>query len=567
MIRSSSIFALTVALMACAVSAPAQSAPLNRAMQLETNGQLRESIASYREALKNGDIIAALLGLERVYTQLGWNDSLLAVVDGVVKTNPAEPMARTVQLRVLHTLKRDAGERAAFSEWVKAAPGDIEPYRAWSQLLLSDGRVATVDSVLQEAQRNFGNLRGLTLEIAQLRAALGQWDQASIAWREAVSKQDYLETAAAFSLKAAPVDSRRIVRAVLLSPPIEKSARRLLSVLELGWENGRDGWRALSELPLNDSTVVVWQEFAQDAERRGQYLAARDALVALDQSRPPDVQRTLRAATNAVQGGEAENALILAAQASQKLGAREGPRATLQVRLEALAALGRGADAQRSLAELEQFLSPSERGSMRRLVAWAWVRSGGVTEAKAMLADAQPNPDDELTGWLALYQGDLVGARRGLRRADPKKDDAVFAVAFVSRTRVDTSLLAGEAFLTMKRGDSAKAAAAFVRAASQVQDAASVLLLAAARIHVLQRREDDALLLWKQIVEKQVESPEAAEAELEWARLLRRRGDPKGAIAHLEHMILSWPQSALLPQARHELELARAQQSGGGSDV
>src|SRR6185436_10453656 len=310
------------------------------------------------------------------------------------------------------------------------------------------------------------------------------------------------------------------------------------------WENGRDGWRALSELPIDDSTVVIWQDFAQEAERRGQYLAARDALVALERWRP-DVQRTLRAATNAVNGGEAQNALALAAQASEKLGARDGPRATLQVRLQALAELGRGADAQRSLAELEQFLSPSERGAMRRLVAWAWVRSGGVVEAKAMLADAQPNPDDELTGWLALYQGDLAGARRGLRRADPRKDEAVFAVAFVSRTRVDTSLLAGEAFLTMRRGDSAKAASAFVRAATQVQDAAAVLLLAAARIHVMQHREDDALLLWKQIVEKQVDAPEAAEAELEWARLLRRRGDAKSAITHLEHMILTWPQSAL----------------------
>jgi tetratricopeptide (TPR) repeat protein len=561
--KRSSTLALAFSLMACAASAHAQSAPLNRAMQLETNGQLRESIASYREALAKGDVVAALLGLERVYSQLNWNDSLLAVVNVVVKANPAEPMARTVQLRVLHTMKRDASERAAFYEWVKAAPGDIEPYRAWSQLLLADGRVATVDSVLQEAQRTFGNLRGLTLEIAQLRAALGQWDQAAVAWREAVSKQDYLETAASFSLKAAPPDGRRVVRAVLMSPPVDKAARRLLANLELGWENGRDGWRALSELPLDDSTVVIWQEFAQDAERRGQYLAARDALVALERWRP-DVQRTLRAATNAVQGGEAQNALALAAQASEKLGAREGPRATLQVRLEALASLGRGADAQRALAELEQFLSPSERGSMRRLVAWAWVRSGGITEAKAMLADAQPNPDDELTGWLALYQGDLAGARRGLRRADPRKADAVFAVAFVSRTRVDTSLLAGEAFLTMARGDSTRAAASFVRAATQVEDAASVLLLAAARLHLMQRREDDALLLWKQIVEKQAESPEAAEAELEWARLLRRRGDSKGAIMHLEHMILTWPQSALLPQARHELELARASQQGGG---
>jgi hypothetical protein len=38
---------------------------------------------------------------------------------------------------------------------------------------------------------------------------------------------------------------------------------------------------------------------------------------------------------------------------------------------------------------------------------------------------------------------------------------------------------------------------------------------------------------------------------------LRRAGDKAGASAHLEHLILSAPQSALLPQARRELEIVR----------
>ena len=63
--------------------------------------------------------------------------------------------------------------------------------------------------------------------------------------------------------------------------------------------------------------------------------------------------------------------------------------------------------------------------------------------------------------------------------------------------------------------------------------------------------------LWRRIVSEQGEAPEAAEAELEWARALRRGGDTQGAVAHLEHLILSAPQSALLPQARRELELLR----------
>ena len=66
-----------------------------------------------------------------------------------------------------------------------------------------------------------------------------------------------------------------------------------------------------------------------------------------------------------------------------------------------------------------------------------------------------------------------------------------------------------------------------------------------------------ATQLWRRLIEQSAESPEAAEAELDWSRLLRKQGDAAGAITHLEHLILTWPQSALVPQARRELELAR----------
>jgi hypothetical protein len=39
---------------------------------------------------------------------------------------------------------------------------------------------------------------------------------------------------------------------------------------------------------------------------------------------------------------------------------------------------------------------------------------------------------------------------------------------------------------------------------------------------------------------------------------LRRGGHAADAVTHLEHMILTYPESALVPQARRELELARS---------
>ena len=555
------VFAGAVRGLCCALalstSASAQqSVTLGKAILSESKGELREAVALYREALAGGETVPALLGLERMYAQLGWTDSLLPAVRAAIQRNPAEPIARTMLLRVLRTLRRETDATLAFREWVRAVPGDIAPYREWARLLLAEGRTASVDSVLAEAQRVLGSIRGLTLEVAQLRAALGQWDHAAVAWRDVIVQQDYLETAASFSLRAAPPEARRVVRAIMLSPPVEKSPRRLLAILELGWGNGHEAWTSLRELPLSDTTAAIWSFFAEDAERRGFNLPASDALMALEHWKS-DAKRVLRAASNAIDGGAAESALRLAAQASERLGPQQGPKAALPIQLRAYAALGRGAAAESAYKRIEDQLTPGERTSARRHVARAWVRGGGIVQARAILGQSAPDPDDELTGWLALYEGDLAGARRGLRRADARQSDAALALSFLSRTRADTARRSGAAFLTLARGDSVQAAVDFASAATELPEAAPILLLTAARLHADRKRDNDAIAVWSTIVELHATSPEAAEAELEWARLLRRRGDRAGAISHLEHLILSWPGSALLPQARRELDLAR----------
>ena len=85
----------------------------------------------------------------------------------------------------------------------------------------------------------------------------------------------------------------------------------------------------------------------------------------------------------------------------------------------------------------------------------------------------------------------------------------------------------------------------------------ALMLNAAARINAARHDESAAIALWQRIVADYASAPEAAEAELEWARALRRKGDTAAAVQHLEHMILTYPRSALVPQARRELDLAR----------
>jgi len=157
---------------------------------------------------------------------------------------------------------------------------------------------------------------------------------------------------------------------------------------------------------------------------------------------------------------------------------------------------------------------------------------------------------------MALYEGDLATARARLRRSAETSREHVLAMALLGRTRADRSTPAGAAFLALARGDSAAAVARFVEAARELGDAAPLLLATAARL-VSGRRQAEATTLWRRVLAEHPTAPEAAEADLEIARALRARGDVAGAIERLEHLILTYPQSALVPQARRELDVMR----------
>jgi tetratricopeptide (TPR) repeat protein len=182
-----------------------------------------------------------------------------------------------------------------------------------------------------------------------------------------------------------------------------------------------------------------------------------------------------------------------------------------------------------------------------------------MSRARAALATTGPDADSsDAAGWLALYEGNLKVARGLLRGGTESSPELALALAVVARIPSDSAPLVGKAFLTLARADSTAAARQFVQAAEQTPAARSVLLLTAAQLQARRGAIDDAAAIWKRILDSEKDTPEAPQAELEWARQLRRQGDSAAAATHLEHLILTYPQSALVPQARRELELAKS---------
>ena len=134
-------------------------------------------------------------------------------------------------------------------------------------------------------------------------------------------------------------------------------------------------------------------------------------------------------------------------------------------------------------------------------------------------------------------------------------------MAMLQRIQQESSPELGAALLTLARGDSGSAIAALRRAAAKLPEQGGRLevLLLAGQIAAQKggEQEQTAIALFDQIARAGGEGAAPAAAELEWARMLVRDDHAAEAIPHLEHLILTYPNSAFVPEARRLLERAK----------
>jgi len=92
-VRTWSVWLLVVAMPVAAAGkanaqAPADTMNFYKALDLEAAGKYRDAVPLFRSALRTSAAVNALLGLERVYAELGWSDSLVAPLDTLIAANP-----------------------------------------------------------------------------------------------------------------------------------------------------------------------------------------------------------------------------------------------------------------------------------------------------------------------------------------------------------------------------------------------------------------------------------------------------------------------------------------------
>ncbi|MFN2572406.1 MAG: hypothetical protein ABR537_12490 [Gemmatimonadales bacterium] len=551
-----------------AVPALARGQAIGPGFELERAGRYADAAAMYMTTVRSDPVnVPALLGLERTLFVLNRMSELLPLVQRARGRSPESPVLRSLELRVYAALNEPDSLESVARRWAASAPQSDAPYREWG-LALADHRMWDEARRAYMAGRNaLGGDGTLAIELAELEQRAGNWDAAANEWARAVLRSTDVVPNAASQLSDAPAQARDRVTKVLTAPDAPARAKRVGAELLLAWGEPTAAWAAL------EPTLAAGDADAQGAARRFADLAGAVSTPEGHRVRGLALDRW----ANLVPAPLAERARAEAVRELLEGGDRAAARRVLEGHPDAsgiaLASLVQLliADGQLDLAEQRLSghggLTADDRETLRLALAHARIARGELDRADAALGDDSSVTAIAERGWIALYRGNLKGAMEAFRTAGPYGSDRAAAtertemMALLQRIQPESSPELGAALLTLARGDSVAAIGALRRAAAKlaVQGGRLEVLVLAGQIAAQKGDEQEAtaIALFDEVVRAGGDGAAPPAAELEWARLLVRNGRSSEAIPRLEHLILTYPNSAFVPEARRVLERAR----------
>jgi len=537
--------------------------------ELERAGRYADAASVYFTTVRGEPTnIPALLGLERTLFVLNRMPELLPLVQTARARQPDSPALRSLELRVYAALNQPDSLEAIARRWAASAPQSEAPYREWG-LALADRRMwDEARHAFLTGRRILGDDGTLALELAELEQRAGNWEASAAEWARAVTRSPDVGPNAASQLADAPAPLHDRVARVLTGPGVSVRARRIGAEILLTWAQPTAAWAALQPtLAFPDTEApAALRRFADLAGAlttpeghrvRGLALARWADMVPWSLG----ARARAEAVRELLDGGDK-------VAARRVLEAHSDSNDIVQAALIQLLI----ADSQLDIAEERLSAAPAtltadDRASLRLALAKARVARGELDRAVAALDDDSSVAAIAQRGWIALYRGDLKSAMEAFRAAGPYALDRAAAtdrtamMAMLQRIQEEASPELGAALLSLARGDSVAAIAALRRAAARLPEQGGRLevLLLAGQVAAQKGgdQEPTAIALFDEIVRAGGEGAAPPAAELEWARLLVRDGQSAEAIPHLEHLILTYPNSAFVPEARRVLERAK----------
>jgi tetratricopeptide (TPR) repeat protein len=560
-----------VLLLALAPRAEAQRDAMARAFDLERRGDLAGAADAYLEVLRQRpEDLSALLGLERALTPLHRQAELVRPVRALLARTPDAGTAYSVGLRAWAAAGESDSVAAMAERWARLEPTEEAPYRDWGSVLLEQRDRAGAHKAYISGRERLGRPAALAPELAQLAVADGDYEIAAREWLLAIGELVGYKVAATTSLARTPPPKQAdVLRQLEKSPGI---GRRLAAELRARWGDPVAGYALLvTEMPsANPAALDALRQFL-DAMRfaegktaqkvRGQTLedmAARSLGASAARTR-------LEAARAYADGGDPAAARrMLALLAGDRAAPPQLAASAAATLVGVLVDEGDVAEAERRLSQLGGTFDAEERGALQRRVAWGWIRKGALDRAETLVSIDSTVEGLALAGRIRVFRGDLHGAADLLRSAGPyagTREDATARtalLALIQPIEQDSLPELGEALLALEQGDTARAVRGLENVAGELPPAGggAELYLWAGRVEAVRGRITDAERLLR--LASAPDAPATAPAaELELARLLLTVGRTTEATGLLEHLILAWPGSAVVPQARRLLDAIR----------
>src|SRR6266550_424584 len=566
----------------CAAEAAARHVPVNRPCPASAGNAEPRVYPRVRARGVPLLVVATIVLLcARALPPINRLGELLPAAQRAAAASPSNAALRGVLLRTYVALNEPDSGRAVALRWAAAAPRDEAPYREWAMALEDTHRHAAARDVLLVGRRALGRPGAFGIELAELSQLSGDWEGAAREWAAALPDAPVQLPNAASALAEAPEAQRERIARLLTEGTPSSLARRLAGELLLGWGQPLRAWAVFEPSVATPSADAAFaaRRFADVAGARSTPDARRVRALALARYAdlaPDGGAAAARARADAarafIEAGDRVAARAVLERVAQDSNAPpDAQRLAQRAVVEALIEGGQRNEAAQQLATNAR-LSPDDRASLRLQLVRARIAAGELDRADTELARDSSVEALALQGWIALYRGRLREAQRLFLAAGPyagdQRDavDRTTMVALLQRVPGDSFPELGSALLLLAQGDSVRAAAALRLAAGRLATGEGgegsgrpdLLLLAgrvAARLDTVQ--QGTALALFDEVVSTGGQSAAAPAAELEWARLLERRAQTAEAIRHLEHLILTYPGSAVVPEARRELERAK----------
>lgn len=562
---------LALAFLLVATPLAAQVDSLNRAFDLERRGNYAAAVTAYRAVLKSRPSeVSALLGLERSLAPLNRTAEMVPDIGVALAANPTATALYGVAVRTYGAANMPDSLRRAVERWAQLAPKDETPYREWGNALLARRDRAGARAAYMAGRQQLGPT-ALAPELAQLAVLEADYPGAAREWLLAVKKLPGYRSGAVVTLRPTP-DAQRAAVLKVLDTDGSPDALRLDAELRARWGDPVGGFERLVQVLPSDPVESrdLLRQFAE-ALRGNTAPAYRQAM-----------GRTLEAMAQRTNGAQRSRLQLDAAQAYLDGGDRASARrmlASLADDGESPAALsasasgtllrllveeGKMEEAEKSLAQYRGVLSTQEMATLTRRVAMGWARAGKLDRAEALAAGDSSVDGLALRGQLKLFQGDIAGAVELLRAAGPYAGTREQATARTSLLALlqpieeDTLPALGAAFLALEKGDTATAVAGFATLGARRphNKGGSELLLLAGRLEAARGQSPAAEKLFRAAVDTTAPATAPA-ALLELGRLLASSGRGGEAVPVFEQLILDYPRSALVPQARRALDEAK----------